>query len=349
MPFLGKTPAQGFVNSVTKDDFTPNGTTTAFTLSKSPATVNEIEVYVGNVRQEPTDAYSVSGTTLAMTEAPATGTNFYVMHIGGTTQSSTTLPGGSVVPGALSVSGDLAVDTSTLKVDSTNNRVGIGTTAPTQKLHIIGDTVIDKTNNGYSGLRIHDDSGGDYNSYLDMGRNQSNTRLWIRNSGRTQATTPWENATASPIVSFGRGGIAFGSDTASADTLDDYDEGTWTPIPDVEGAGTLTASGVNGTYTKIGRHVHLNFSFDVAAISGTGSTKAIQITGMPFAPVSGEPFPPITVRASALGTSVVAVTGYYHTQNNFLRIEEFNGTSVANLSDHVVVGSNFKVSLSYIS
>ena len=107
MPFLGKTPAQGFVNSVTKDDFTPNGTTTAFTLSKSPATVNEIEVYVGNVRQEPTDAYSVSGTTLTMTEAPATGTNFYVMHIGGTTQSSTTLPGGSVVPGALSVSGTL--------------------------------------------------------------------------------------------------------------------------------------------------------------------------------------------------------------------------------------------------
>ena len=106
MPFLGKTPAQGFVNSVTKDDFTPNGTTTAFTLSKV-ATTNSIEVYVGNVRQEPTDAYSVSGTTLTMTEAPATGTNFYVMHIGGTTQSSTTLPGGSVVPGALSVSGTL--------------------------------------------------------------------------------------------------------------------------------------------------------------------------------------------------------------------------------------------------
>jgi len=149
MPFLGKTPAQGFVNSVTKDDFTPNGTTTAFTLSKAPATVNEIEVYVGNVRQEPTDAYSVSGTTLTMTEAPATNTNFYVMHIGGTTQSSTTLPGGSSVPGALSVSGDLTVDTSTLKVDSTNNRVGIGTSTPTN------------TASGYDGgsLHIHNQSG----------------------------------------------------------------------------------------------------------------------------------------------------------------------------------------------
>ena len=82
MPFLGKTPAQGFVNSVTKDDFTPNGTTTAFTLSKSPATVNELEVYVGNVRQEPTDAYSVSGTTLTMSAAPANGLNFYVVFKG---------------------------------------------------------------------------------------------------------------------------------------------------------------------------------------------------------------------------------------------------------------------------
>jgi hypothetical protein len=96
MPFIGKTPAQGFVNSVTKDDFTPNGSTTAFTMSKAPATVNEIEVYVGNVRQEPTSAYSVSGTTLTMTEAPATNVNFYVMHIGGTTQSSTVVGDGTV-------------------------------------------------------------------------------------------------------------------------------------------------------------------------------------------------------------------------------------------------------------
>jgi hypothetical protein len=142
MPFIGKTPSQGFVNSVTKDDFTPNGTTTAFTLSKSPATVNEIEVYVGNVRQEPTDAYSVSGTTLTMTEAPVTGTNFYVMHIGGTTQSSTTLPGGSTVPGDFNVSGTLTAagftgftstgidDNATsnaITIDSDEN-VGIGVT-----------------------------------------------------------------------------------------------------------------------------------------------------------------------------------------------------------------------------
>jgi hypothetical protein len=49
----------------------------------------------------------------------------------------------------------LTVDTSTLVVDSTNNRVGIGTTSPSEDLHISGDTsvaLIEGTNNATSGL-----------------------------------------------------------------------------------------------------------------------------------------------------------------------------------------------------
>ena len=42
------------------------------------------------------------------------------------------------VTGAAKVSGDLTVDTNTLKVDSTNNYVGIGTSSPTSKLHVEG-------------------------------------------------------------------------------------------------------------------------------------------------------------------------------------------------------------------
>ena len=122
MSFLGNTQAQGFVNSVTKDDVTPNGTTTAFTMSKAPATANEIEVYVGNVRQEPIDAYSVSGTTLTMTEAPATNTNFYVMHIGGTTQSSTVVGDGTVTSAKI-VSG--AVNTTQLATNAGSTRLTV--------------------------------------------------------------------------------------------------------------------------------------------------------------------------------------------------------------------------------
>ena len=87
MPFLGKSPTAGFA-SIVKDDLTPNGSTTAFTLSKQVANANDIAVFLGNVRQEPTDAYTVSGTTLTMSEAPATGLNFYVLHIAGTHESS---------------------------------------------------------------------------------------------------------------------------------------------------------------------------------------------------------------------------------------------------------------------
>ena len=44
------------------------------------------------------------------------------------------------VSGSVAISEDLTVDTNTLYVDSTNNRVGIGTTSPTKKLHVEGDS-----------------------------------------------------------------------------------------------------------------------------------------------------------------------------------------------------------------
>tara|TARA_R100000008_G_scaffold84900_1_gene73474 strand:+ start:529 stop:1653 length:1125 start_codon:yes stop_codon:yes gene_type:complete len=45
--------------------------------------------------------------------------------------------------GDLDVAGDVTVDTDTLKVDATNNRVGIGTTSPTAPLDVVGDTLVD--------------------------------------------------------------------------------------------------------------------------------------------------------------------------------------------------------------
>ena len=56
----------------------------------------------------------------------------------------------SAIP-ALNVTGDLTVDTTTLKVDSTNNRVGIGTSSPGSKLEVKSSgtpSEIVKINNG---------------------------------------------------------------------------------------------------------------------------------------------------------------------------------------------------------
>ena len=95
MPFIGTTPTQGFVSSFPKQSFTPNGSTTVFTLTNPVATANDLEVFVGNVRQEPTTAYTAAGTTLTMSEAPASGLNFYVINKS-FAQVTTNTPDGSV-------------------------------------------------------------------------------------------------------------------------------------------------------------------------------------------------------------------------------------------------------------
>lgn len=63
--------------------------------------------------------------------------------------------------------------------------------------------------------------------------------------------------------------------SANANTLDDYEEGTWSPSL----GGTATYNNAAGTYTKIGQMVLANFVVDVLNI-GTGS--ATTVSGLPF-------------------------------------------------------------------
>ena len=80
MPYIG-TAAQGSFGTGTKDRFSGNNSSTAFTMSRSVGNANDIDVFVENVRQEPSIAYNVSGTTLTFTGTPATGSNnIYVVH-----------------------------------------------------------------------------------------------------------------------------------------------------------------------------------------------------------------------------------------------------------------------------
>ena len=80
MAYLGASPLSSFA-SPSKDSFSGNNSTTSFTMSQSAPDANSIEVFVDNVRQEPTSAYTVNGTTLSFTGTPATGSNnIYVIH-----------------------------------------------------------------------------------------------------------------------------------------------------------------------------------------------------------------------------------------------------------------------------
>ena len=87
MAYLGNKPGFQY-QDVTKDSFSGDGSTTDFTLSKS-STGLDVEVFVENVQQEPTSAYSVAGKTLSFTAAPPSGTdNIYVLIRGKATMAT---------------------------------------------------------------------------------------------------------------------------------------------------------------------------------------------------------------------------------------------------------------------
>jgi len=80
-------------------------------------------------------------------------------------------------------------------------------------------------------------------------------------------------------------GIQFNGDTSAANSLDDYEEGTWTPVPTSTGATFSTS--VIGRYTKIGRLVYIYCELDNNS-SPTGTlSNAMSINGLPFTSING--------------------------------------------------------------
>lgn len=55
------------------DSFTGDGSTTDYTMTVTPADAEQVQVFVGSIYQEPTTAYTVTGTTLTFTSAPPNG------------------------------------------------------------------------------------------------------------------------------------------------------------------------------------------------------------------------------------------------------------------------------------
>jgi hypothetical protein len=267
MAYIGQNADGNFTTSVSKDTFSGNGSTTAFTLSEA-ATTNTVDVFVENIRQEPTTAYSVDGTTLTFTAAPVTGTNnIYVVNRGPIQLSASHPAAQSLSAFSATITNDLTVDTSTLKVDSTNNRVGIGTNSPNGKLHVKDQTDIAMSNNADGQLILE---GNGYSGAIALNA----TGMQIYHNSDARSLIFGTNETERVRILAG-GGLTFNGDTATANALDDYEEGTWTPTVSIGTVSTTTAN-----YTKIGRLVHVTGI--LTTFSNRTSTNPIVLQGLPF-------------------------------------------------------------------
>lgn len=227
---------------------------------------------------------------------------------------TTLAAGNTTITGTLTASANVNLDSGTFFVDGTNNRVGINNAAPTSALTVTGNTAIAGvlnvvTNNTHPGGSTFDSTG--------------TTQLWVRDTdAATNAknwgiqvsggdfnvvranddkasgfATPFFMANGAPdsalsisstgLVTLGQGQLKFpATQNASADanTLDDYEEGSFTPTFVATGGTPPSSQTGTGAYVKVGRVVHLHGQINW---SGSGSGGSTLYVSLPFIVVSG--------------------------------------------------------------
>ena len=169
-----------------------------------------------------------------------------------------------------------------MRIDS-DGRVGIKNTNMSSFNDGMDDLVIGNGTNGTSpGMTI-------YSNSSDIGsisfRDSADTGISGLIQYRHMESPPYmrfmvEN---SNIAKFTTSGLCFGSDTAAANALDDYEEGTWTPVWAAGGSASGLTNIANCEYVKIGELVHVRGEFSLTGGSGNVSTvDGWYITGLPF-------------------------------------------------------------------
>jgi hypothetical protein len=214
------------------------------------------------------------------------------------TGASTPLAGTEVLPivqGGSTVKVSIGNVTAGRAMSALSGSFGTGTPA-----YSIGGTQVGITNTSASAyLSIYGGAGATNGGFLLGGNNAENfaNLFWSNGSNFMQiATTPVSSKVQFNIAGVVAGdittngfapaagkGIDFSANTHAAgmtsELLNDYEEGTWTPVVTPAG-GAITTYTASGNYTKIGRQVTVNMNI-IITTNGTGAN-ALLITGLPF-------------------------------------------------------------------
>ena len=236
--FIGEVAASFDIADNTVDEFTANGSTTTFTLSKTVSSSNDLLVTLDGVTQYPntqsaTRAYNVVENVLTFTSAPAAGVIIQARHIGFGGASSQSVTGfygrtGNVslkntdnvsvnnltVAGNLDVTGDLTYDET---VSRNLNVTGVATVASgivsTGDFKIGTATTLSQDNIFTTGI-ITASGGVDAIGIMSAGVSQATGIITALNFIGTGNTVLYNQATSTVDISIaGGGGGAVGAGT----------------------------------------------------------------------------------------------------------------------------------------
>jgi hypothetical protein len=226
-------------------------------------------------------------------------------------------PGTNDMPGRLTFSttpDGANAYTERMRITSAGN-VGIGTSSPSEKLEVSGNILIANNN----ALKINDTS-----SAKEILKVDNLNQTILKNANDTRDIIV-RNASDVDIVRFRpNGGIAIGG-SGDANTLDDYEEGDWTPGY-VAGSGTPVYSVRAGSYTKVGRQVTVTGAVSGARGSISGD---IKINGLPFTCGSASKFSNSVSLLGANWSSVFSFKGKVNENDTTLSLykEDTDNTS----------------------
>jgi len=121
------------------------------------------------------------------------------------------------------------------------------------------------------------------------------------------------------------GGLTFNGDTAAANALNDYEEGTFTPTMGGTGSGTTTYATQAGSYTKIGNNVTTHAYLSITGFTGSGN---MYFSGWPFTQISGfNAIAPVMLNDKSLQSGAIHVTAYMVNVNDVRLYSTRDGSS----------------------
>ena len=154
-------------------------------------------------------------------------------------------------------------------------------------------------------------------------------------------------AGATERVSVTVNGLTFNGDTAAANALDDYEEGTWTPVFTMGTSGTITMDTVLGRYTKVGNLVTCTGFANIASVSSP--VGELRLGGLPFTTGSGaDAAVNLFIYNFGNTTALTAYQGLIAASLNYAIIRGYNnGAQVQDIGANVIGGAGMIFTITY--